>query len=178
MLSWQILWCEPLLLFFYWHETLKAKKRKPLVKTIGILTFMSSAFDRHFWLEDIFDCSMSLMIGWINIFGDVIGQKKMTSLTAVKCWASMKVRFSTILTRGFLFSQLGTSIIASCCKFPNKKLGPGYMQPCTGKKYTIFFCKMFNVLCSLTCHTICRARHIRGNSIDRVWRLTPALWHF
>ena len=33
----------------------------------------------------------------------MIGQKKMTSLTAVKCWASMKVRFSTVATRGFLF---------------------------------------------------------------------------
>ena len=27
----------------------------------------------------------------------------MTSLTAVKCWASMKVRFSTVATRGFPF---------------------------------------------------------------------------
>ena len=27
----------------------------------------------------------------------------MTSLTAVKCWAGMKVRFSTVATRGFLF---------------------------------------------------------------------------
>ena len=41
-------------------------KRKPLVKTVGILTFMPSAFDRCFWLEDIFNCSMSNMIGWIK----------------------------------------------------------------------------------------------------------------
>ena len=41
-------------------------KRKPLVKTVGILTFMPSAFDRHFWLEDIFNCSTSHLIGWIK----------------------------------------------------------------------------------------------------------------
>ena len=44
-----------LLLFFYWHEALRAEERKPLVKTVGILTFMPSAFDRRFWLEDIFN---------------------------------------------------------------------------------------------------------------------------
>ena len=45
----------------------------------------------------------------------------------------MKVRFSTILTRGFLFSRLGASISASRPKFQNKKdnikrkpLAPGY----------------------------------------------------
>ena len=27
---------------------------------------MPSAFDRRFWLEDIFNCSMSHMIGWIK----------------------------------------------------------------------------------------------------------------
>ena len=35
---------------------------------------------------------IALWVIWLdglNIFGDVIGQKKMTSLTAVKCWASM-----------------------------------------------------------------------------------------
>ena len=53
----------------------------------------------------------------LNIFGEVTGKKKVTSLTAVKCWASMKVRFSTILTRGFLFSRLG----ASRRKLPNQK---------------------------------------------------------
>ena len=46
-------------------EALRAEKRKPLVKTVGILTSMSSAFDRRFWLEDIFNCSTSHMIGWI-----------------------------------------------------------------------------------------------------------------
>ena len=33
---------------FYWHEALRAEKRKPLVKTVGNLTFMPSAFDRRF----------------------------------------------------------------------------------------------------------------------------------
>ena len=68
----------------------------------------------------------------MDIFGDVIGQKKMPSLRAVKCWASMKVRFSTILTRGFLFSRLVPSISVLHCKFACKKdniqrklLGPG-----------------------------------------------------
>ena len=51
---------------FYWHEALRAEKRKPLVKTVGNLTFMPSAFDRRFWLEDIFYCSASHMIGWIK----------------------------------------------------------------------------------------------------------------
>ena len=54
ILSWQIFWREPLLLFFYWHEALRAEKRKLLVKTVGILIFMPSAFDRCFWLGDIF----------------------------------------------------------------------------------------------------------------------------
>ena len=69
----------------------------------------------------------------LNIFEDVIGQKKMTSLTVVKWWTSVKVRFSTTLTSGFLFSRLGASISASRHKFPNKEynikrkpLGPGY----------------------------------------------------
>ena len=53
-------------IFFYWHEALRAEKRKPLVATVGNLTFMPSAFDRRFWLEDIFNYSMSHMIGWIK----------------------------------------------------------------------------------------------------------------
>ena len=53
-------------IFFHWHEALRAEKRKPLVKTVGVLTFMPSAFDRRFWLEDIFNCSTSRMIGWIK----------------------------------------------------------------------------------------------------------------
>ena len=49
ILSWQILRRKPLLLFsFYWHEALRAEKRKHLVKTLGILTFMPLAFDRRF----------------------------------------------------------------------------------------------------------------------------------
>lgn len=54
------------------------------------------------------------------------------------------------------------------------------MQPCTGNKCTIFFCKMVNVFCThkLQCHTICRACDIHGNSIDRVWHFMPALWHY
>ena len=63
-----------------------------------------------------------IWLDWLNIFGDVIGQKNMTSLTAVKCCASMKVRFSTILTRGFLFSWLSSLISSLRCKFPNKKI--------------------------------------------------------
>ena len=64
---WQILRRESLLkLFFYWHEALRAEKRKPLVATVGNLTFMPSGFDRRFWLEDIFNCPMSHMIGWIK----------------------------------------------------------------------------------------------------------------
>ena len=83
------------------------------------------------WSRPLGAFLIALQVIWLdglNIFGDVVGQKKMTSLTAVRCWASMKVRFSTILTRGFLFSQLSASISASNHKFPNKKrkpLGPG-----------------------------------------------------
>ena len=54
------------LYFFYWHGALRAEKRKPLVATAGNLTFMPLAFDRRFWLKDIFNCSMSHMIGWIK----------------------------------------------------------------------------------------------------------------
>ena len=67
---------------------------------------------------------IALRVIWLdglNIFGDVIGQNKMRFLTAVKCWASMKVRFSTILTRGLLFSRLGASISAWRSKLPKKK---------------------------------------------------------
>ena len=32
--------------YFCWHEALRAMKRKPLVETVGNLTFMPSAFDR------------------------------------------------------------------------------------------------------------------------------------
>ena len=45
----------------------------------------------------------ALRVIWLNVFGDVISQKKMTSLTAFKCSASMKVRFSTILIRRLSF---------------------------------------------------------------------------
>ena len=51
---------------FHWHEALRAEKRKPLVATVRNLIFMPSAFDRRFWLEDIFNCSTSHMIGWIK----------------------------------------------------------------------------------------------------------------
>ena len=34
--------------FFHWHEVLRAEKGKPLVKTVGIVTFVPSAFDRRF----------------------------------------------------------------------------------------------------------------------------------
>ena len=67
ILCWQILRREPLLIYFSsWYEALRAEKRKPLVATVGNLTFMPSAFDRRFWLEDIFNCSTSHMIGWIK----------------------------------------------------------------------------------------------------------------
>ena len=49
ILCWQILRREPLLIYFSsWHEALRAEKRKPLVATVGNLTFMPSAFDRRF----------------------------------------------------------------------------------------------------------------------------------
>ena len=49
ILYWQILRRESLIIFsFYWHEALRAEKRKPLVATVGNLTFMPSAFDRRF----------------------------------------------------------------------------------------------------------------------------------
>ena len=57
---------QPLFNFFSWHKALRAEKRKPLVEAVGNLTFMPSAFDHCFWLEDIFNCSTSHMIGWIK----------------------------------------------------------------------------------------------------------------
>ena len=39
---------------------------KPLVETVENLTFMPSAFDRRFWLEDILNSSTSDMIGSVN----------------------------------------------------------------------------------------------------------------
>ena len=97
-----------------------------------------SSLSCHQQLTVVTDWRIFLIALWViwldglNIFGDVIGQKKMPSLRAVKCWASMKVRFSTILTRGFLFSRLVPSISVLHCKFACKKdniqrklLGPG-----------------------------------------------------
>ena len=111
--------------FFHWHKVLIAEGKSLWSRLLG-----SSLFDSCFWLEDIFIALRVIWLDGLNIFGDVIGQKKMTSLTTVKCWASMKVRFSTILP--FLFSRLCTSISTSRCKFTNKKdnikrkpLGPG-----------------------------------------------------
>ena len=51
---------------FYWREVLSAEKRSLCSRLFGILTFTPSAFDRRFWLEDIFNCSTSHMIGWIK----------------------------------------------------------------------------------------------------------------
>ena len=48
ILYWQILRRESLLKFFYWQEALRTEKRKPVVATVGNLTFMPSAFDRRF----------------------------------------------------------------------------------------------------------------------------------
>ena len=64
--QWRFLSCDTnrFFYFFYWHEALRAEKRKPLVKTVGSLTFMPSAFDRCFWLENIFNCFTSHMTGW------------------------------------------------------------------------------------------------------------------
>ena len=81
----------------------------------------------------------------------------------------MKVRFSTILTRGFLFSRLGASISASHRKFPNKKkviLKENLWDQ--GVRITavlrllsarlrlmeVFFCSSLTALCSL-CGRLC-----------------------
>ena len=81
----------------------------------------------------------------------------------------MKVRFSTILTRGFLFSRLGASISASHRKFPNKKkviLKENLWDQ--GMRITavlrllsarlrlmkVFFCSSLTALCSL-CGRLC-----------------------
>ena len=54
--------------FFCRHEALRAEKRKTR-RPVGILTFMPSASDSRFWLEDIFNSS-TIMIGWIkNLLG-------------------------------------------------------------------------------------------------------------
>ena len=79
--------------FFYWHEALRAEKRKPLVATVGNLTFMPSAFDRRFWLEHIFNCSMSHMIGWIkylwvwewSVYVHLYGYEWRTSALSTDC---------------------------------------------------------------------------------------------
>ena len=47
-------------------ETPSREKRKLLFKPVGILTFMPSVLDRRFWLEYIFNCSTSHVIGWIK----------------------------------------------------------------------------------------------------------------
>ena len=70
---------------------------------------LASSFSCHQLLTVVSDWRIFLIalrviwLVWLNIFGDVIGQKKMTSLTTVKCWASMKVKFSTIVTKRLSF---------------------------------------------------------------------------
>ena len=82
----------------------------------------------------------------------------------------MKVRFSTILTRGFLFSRLGASISASHRKFPNKKKTEVILEENLwdqGMRITVvlllsarlrlmevFFCSSLTALCSL-CGRLC-----------------------
>ena len=60
-------------IFFYWHEALRAEKRKPLVATVGNLTFMPSAFDRRFWLRTFLIALWVIWLDGLNIFGDGSG---------------------------------------------------------------------------------------------------------
>ena len=53
-------------IFSYWHEALTAEKRKPLVKTVGSLTLMPSAFDCHFRLDNTFNYCTNHRIGSIK----------------------------------------------------------------------------------------------------------------
>ena len=73
------------------------------------------------------------MTGWIKYLWGCDWSKENDIFDSCQVLSSMNVRFSTILTRGFLFSRLGASISASRRKFPNRKnnikrkpLGPGY----------------------------------------------------
>ena len=103
-----------------WEPSKESLSSRPLGSSLWCHQLLTVVSDWRIFL-------IALRVIWLNglnIFGDVIGQKKITSLTAVMCWASMKVKFSTILTRGFLFSQLGASLSASISawrrKFPQK----------------------------------------------------------
>ena len=109
ILSWQILRREPLLLCFFigtkcWEPIKESLWSRPLGSSLLCHQLLTVASDWRIFL-------IALRVLWLdgfNIFGDAIRQKKMTSLTGVNCWASMKVRFSTILTRGFL--SLGSAL--------------------------------------------------------------------
>ena len=129
ILSRQLLWHEPLLLFFLcWEPWKESLWSRPLGSSLSCHQLLTIVSDWRIFL-------IALWVIWLdglNIFRDVIGQKKMTSLTAVKCWARVKVRFSTILTGGFLLSRLVASISVLHRKFACKKdniqrkpLGPG-----------------------------------------------------
>ena len=67
ILSWQI-WQTSSFISFLWAQSAESLEKKASGKDCwpGILTFMASAFDRRFWLEDVFNCSTSHMIGWIK----------------------------------------------------------------------------------------------------------------
>ena len=89
ILSWQILWREPLLLFFidkkHWETRKESLWSRPLGVSLSCHQLLTVVSDWRIFF-------IALRVIWLdglNIVGDVIGQKKMTSLTAVKSWASM-----------------------------------------------------------------------------------------
>ena len=87
-----------------WEPIKESLWSRPLGSSLLCHQLLTVASDWRIFL-------IALRVLWLdgfNIFGDAIRQKKMTSLTGVNCWASMKVRFSTILTRGFL--SLGSAL--------------------------------------------------------------------
>ena len=126
--SWQLLWREPLLLFFYWHKALRTEKRRPLVKTVGVLTFMPSAFDRRFWLEDIFNCSTSHLIRWIKYLwgcdrsneNDVLDSCQVLSRHESEILNDLDQRLSFLSARRF-----ASKIFKNKDNIKRKPLGPG-----------------------------------------------------
>ena len=99
--------CDTNLFFYFFIGTKRQELRKESLWSRPLGAFLIAL--RVIWLDGL------------NIFGDVVGQKKMTSLTAVRCWASMKVRFSTILTRGFFSLGLVLQSALQITNFQTKK---------------------------------------------------------
>ena len=105
---------------FLLARSAESREKKPLVRTVGILAFMPSAFDCCFCLEDIFNCSTSHITGWIKYLWGCDWLKENDSFDSCQVVSQHETEILNNLGQrlSFLsFSRLGTSFSTSSHKF-------------------------------------------------------------